>query len=194
MVSFVLMAALCTGHQFPHPKIMRVGVRRDSIILAITYDVNPGMESSRLVPLGANCAYRREIFEKYRFDPELGPNRTTGLRGSEDTAVGMQLLRDGFRLQYRPDAVVEHPVTPQRATLDYVRCGYWVNGVETLRLQRLLGQQLPSEQQLLARANRGRRRLWRRVLDPAGNVRRQLKSEWAAGMLAELRGQGLGPP
>lgn len=139
------------------------------------------------LPLGVNCAYRREIFEKYRFDPDLGPNRVTGLRGGEDTVLGLRLLHDGYRLQYRPDAIVEHPVQRERTTLDYVRRSYFVNGVEEIRLRRSLGQPLPTEGELLARLNRRRRRrLWRRILDPAGTVRRELKFAWADGMLAEL--------
>ncbi len=33
------------SHQFEHPKILRVGVQRDKLIVSVTYDVNPGDES-----------------------------------------------------------------------------------------------------------------------------------------------------
>lgn len=45
----------------------------------------------------------------YRYDPRLGPNRRTGLRGREDMLLALRLLQDGFALRYCPGAVVEHP-------------------------------------------------------------------------------------
>jgi hypothetical protein len=153
-------------------------------------------------PLGVKCAYRREMFDRYRFDPDLGPNRATGLRGGEDFALGMRLLQDGYRLQYRPDALVEHPVRPDRTTLEYVRRSYLANAVEEIRLRRLLGQRIPSEEELrvqearlhakLARPREHRLwrravRRWRKILDPTRPVRLQLKLAKAEGMLMEIR-------
>ncbi len=43
----------------------------------------PG-EAATGAPLGVNCAYRREIFARHRYDTELGPTTETGLRGGED--------------------------------------------------------------------------------------------------------------
>jgi len=153
-------------------------------------------------PLGVNCAYRREVFDRYQFDPDLGPNRATGLRGGEDFAVGMRLLQDGYRLQYRPDALIDHPVRPDRTTIGYVRGSYLANAVEEIRLRQLLGQRLPSEEELRIQEARlhaklaklRERRLWRRavrrwrsILDPARPVRHQLKLAKVEGMLLEVR-------
>ena len=94
------------------------------------------MGNYRGVPLGSNCAYRRELFRTYKYRPDLGPNWTTGLRGGEDWELGLRLLRDGHRLSYRPDALVRHPVSPDRMTLDYVRRGYFIQGGVAVRESR----------------------------------------------------------
>lgn len=91
------------------------------------------------VPLGANCAWRREVFDAHRYDPRLGPNRATGLRGGEDMLIGLQVLKAGFRVRYCPDARVVHPVHPARMTADAARRGYYFQGVETVRMRRILG-------------------------------------------------------
>jgi hypothetical protein len=38
-------APIAEAHQFEHPKILRVGVQRDKLVVSVTYDVNPGDES-----------------------------------------------------------------------------------------------------------------------------------------------------
>lgn len=84
-------------------------------------------------PIGANCAYRREIFDKYHYEPRLGPNRDTGLRGGEDTLINMLLLRDGYRFRYNPDARVFHPVHAERMELSCLKQSYYLNGLECMR-------------------------------------------------------------
>ena len=106
------------------------------------------------IPLGANCAYRREPLASYRYDPGLGPNRETGLRGGEDTLLAMRLLKDGFGLLYTPDACVRHPVHAERLRVDYIRRAFFSIGVEWVRIRRLLGLPVPSPAA-------ARRRLWR---------------------------------
>lgn len=44
--AFAIMLSLA-AHQFEHPKILRVGVQDGIVLLAITYDLNPGRESAR---------------------------------------------------------------------------------------------------------------------------------------------------
>lgn len=36
------------AHQFQHPKILRLGVKRDRLILSLSYDINPGEDSKRM--------------------------------------------------------------------------------------------------------------------------------------------------
>ena len=57
----------------------RALVAADAIDAAVRDGRDPGTLAG--VPIGANCAYRREVFSRYRYDPRLGPNRRSGLRG-----------------------------------------------------------------------------------------------------------------
>jgi hypothetical protein len=39
---------LLVAHQFTHPKAIRLGVKEDRLLIAVSYDVNPGQDSQRL--------------------------------------------------------------------------------------------------------------------------------------------------
>jgi GT2 family glycosyltransferase len=146
----------------------------------------PG-EASMGAPVGANCAYRREVFQRYRYDPQLGPNRETGGRGGEDVELGFRLLLDGHSLLYVPSARVEHPVIPERVTWQSIRQHYYVNGAEWIRVLRKLDLPVPRPEHLKRRLARRRRRLpFRWLFDPRGHRRRQAKILAARGMLDEL--------
>jgi hypothetical protein len=110
----------------------------------------------RGAPLGANCAYRRGVFAWYRYDPSLGPNRETGLRGGEDFELGLRLLRDGYELRYCPDAIVDHPVSLKRTTMEFVRRGFFLQGVENTRWTHLLGIPQPKAKRLKEKERRDR--------------------------------------
>lgn len=45
LVSVGLGLAVAEGHVFEHPKILRLGVLPDRLLVSITYDLNPGRES-----------------------------------------------------------------------------------------------------------------------------------------------------
>jgi cellulose synthase/poly-beta-1,6-N-acetylglucosamine synthase-like glycosyltransferase len=100
------------------------------------YELGPTRD---VAPLGANCAYRREVFEKLRFDPELGPNRETGLRGGEDTLLACQALQLGLRILHQPEARVRHPVPASRLTMAHVLEAHFYQGIEIVRLERAVG-------------------------------------------------------
>lgn len=93
-----------------------------------------------LNPIGANCAYRREVFADYHYAVELGPNYQTGVRGGEDTELAHRLMRDGWSLQYVPDAVVHHAVREERLSLEYCAPRFYSHGVELARLRAMLGE------------------------------------------------------
>jgi glycosyltransferase involved in cell wall biosynthesis len=148
-------------------------------------------EEKTVAPLGANCAYRREVFATHRYDPRLGPNRATGLRGGEDTLLGRALMRDGFRLRYCPDARVEHPVPAERMTLEFAERSYYLQGIEWVRLQRIAGFAPPRTRKLLWNLLRMRARsLYKRVRwgdARADSVRRlALKRARDRGALTEI--------
>jgi glycosyltransferase involved in cell wall biosynthesis len=147
------------------------------------------------IPIGASCAYRREVFERYRYDARLGPNRETGMRGGEDTLFAKQLMKDGYRLRYCPDASVRHPVHPDRMRIDYVMRSYFIQGIENARIQRIMGVRLPSVGSIRRKVLGLKWKLWmakaRGVLrgeDCEARCRRLLfKHQHWVGVLAEVR-------
>ncbi|TAH34617.1 MAG: glycosyltransferase [Planctomycetota bacterium] len=146
----------------------RIVARGPSTFLGPYHDLGPLPQEYRrgifLAPFGANCAYRRELLLQYPYRAELGPSRATGLRGGEDTEVACRLRAHGWRLLYCPDAVVYHPVEPARMTRDYVARGYYIQGVENVRMRRILGE----------------------VTIAAGYARVRLARSWARWALASL--------
>jgi hypothetical protein len=91
------------------------------------------------LPLGANCAFRRRLLLEHPYPTELGPNRESGLRGGEDAAVALRLIRAGHQIRYVARAVVYHPVDEGRMTLAYAREGFEMQGVENARIHHLTG-------------------------------------------------------
>jgi cellulose synthase/poly-beta-1,6-N-acetylglucosamine synthase-like glycosyltransferase len=142
-------------------------------------------------PIGANCAYLRDVLLRYPFDPRLGPNRVTGMRGGEDVALGRRLLAAGYRVRYVPEAEVEHPVSPERATFDYARRGYLAQGVERVRVSHVLGERPVAARWIRFRLHRNRLLCALLVVGPRSHrIRRQLRGDMLRGMLAELEGRG----
>lgn len=65
--------------------------------------------------VGANMAYRRRVFEQFRFDPQLGLCGDNAVRGDE-VAFQMQLRQAGHVGVFVPGAVVEHFLERRRLT------------------------------------------------------------------------------
>lgn len=86
----------------------------------VAFDLGPGAGPLTEPPFGANMAFRKKMFEKY------GGFRTDldrcggGMLSNGDTEFGRRLLMGGERLRYEPSAVVNHPVTADRAQKRYV--------------------------------------------------------------------------
>lgn len=152
------------------------------------YEWAPGR--SLVVPLGANCAYRREVFARARYDPALGPNRATGLRGGEDTLLAVELLRGGDRILYRPDARVGHPVEPERMDPAFVARCYYAQGLESAALRsRGYGRGVPTPDALARKLARAERRVrWLRWLGPAASRRARFEREYRRGLVRGLAG------
>lgn len=148
----------------------------------VQYGVPP---RDRCAPLGANCAYLREVLLRNPYLPELGPNRQTGLRGGEDFELAFRLLGMGLRIVYRPDACVEHPVTEGRLTLDYVRQGYYLQGIEGARIDHALGRDKTPLKLLLKLLHRRLRVGLHRPGDSPAQVRREMKMLLVSGQVAE---------
>jgi glycosyltransferase involved in cell wall biosynthesis len=123
-------------------------------ILGPRYDLGPepfshSADSAAVnPPIGANCAYRAEVFQKYSYSTMLGPNYETGLRGGEDTELGNRLLLDGFELDYVPQAVVCHPIHADRLGFEFCKQRFYSHGIELARLRNMLGDGIRSPWQL----------------------------------------------
>lgn len=119
-------------------------LEKDTHFLGPRHDLGPttrayDLQLSDEAPLGANCAFRREVFAVYHYDPALGPNRASGLRGGEDFLLGRLLLRDGYTIQYVPDARVTHSVHRERMTPADVVRSHYLQGIESVRIAVALG-------------------------------------------------------
>ena len=140
------------------------------------------------LPFGASCAFRRDALLQHPYHPALGPNRATGLLGGEDTALALELLREGGRLRYVPAARVHHPVLPQRMTRAWVEHRHRVLGRETVELKRALGEDVHEPETLRDHIRtcegRGLRRLLRH---PRHQYRRYLRRRMLEGMLEEVQ-------
>lgn len=76
------------------------------------------------VPYGANMAFRTSALREYGFDPRLGRVKDQLISGDE-VAVIYQMIEDGKRLRWVPDAKVEHFVPKKRMRLSFLRdCSY----------------------------------------------------------------------
>ncbi len=92
-------------------------------------------------PLGANSAFRKEVFERHGlFRLDLGVRGSEHTITCDDTEFGGRLIRAGEKIMYCPTAIVYHPVDPNRTTKKYFLSWYYYNGVS---LTRTAG--LPSE-------------------------------------------------
>jgi glucosyl-dolichyl phosphate glucuronosyltransferase len=87
--------------------------------LCAYFDQGDLPESLQKPPVGANMAFRREMFAKYGgFREDLGPKPGSELR-SEDTEFGRRLLARGERLCYAPSAIVFHEINHNRVRKDF---------------------------------------------------------------------------
>ena len=172
---------------------VRLTAQRDTHFLGPKHDLGARRmdyaerpERRRSVPLGANCAYLRDVLLRNPYRAELGPNRETGLRGGEDFELGFRLQAAGYRLLYCPDARVDHPVPAERVTLEYAREGYYWQGVERVRLDLALGRKPDPLGALWLKLARQRLRVWLHGASRStAQVRRVIRAQATLGRLVE---------
>jgi glycosyltransferase involved in cell wall biosynthesis len=83
---------------------------------------------TQVPPVGANCAFRREAFERFgTYLVDLGHTGGVPIPG-EDTEFGRRLLEGGAMIWYAPDAYLYHPVSPERLTKRYFLDWYLRSG------------------------------------------------------------------
>ena len=71
-------------------------------------------------PFGANLAVRTDIQRRFPYDPSLGPQPGSPIRG-EETAVVQAILRSGYLGCWVPDARVRHLIPRERQTVQFLR-------------------------------------------------------------------------
>jgi len=70
--------------------------------------------SFRFTPFGPNVAIRRQVFDAgVRFNPRIGPHRSSYIMGSE-TELVRRLKRQGYAPVYVPRSIVHHKVRPEQ--------------------------------------------------------------------------------
>ena len=100
----------------------------------VRFEMGEEVKEIRVPPLGANCAFRREIFDRYGlFRPDLGVNGSRHTITCDDTEFGERLIRGREKILYCPQAIVYHPVDPSRATKRYFLSWYYYNGISVTR-------------------------------------------------------------
>lgn len=113
--------------QWNHPKPSWLTMEDQLAI--VRFDCGDELKEIRVPPLGANSAFRSELFQRHGlFRPDLGVSGSTHTITCDDTEFGERLIRTGEKIIYCPTAVVYHPVDPERATKRYFRSWYYYNG------------------------------------------------------------------
>jgi glucosyl-dolichyl phosphate glucuronosyltransferase len=119
-------------HAFSAPRWLPL---RERYALAPLCMFDVGLEAGRLTepPIGANMAFRKEMFEKYGyFRTDLG-RIGNSLLSNEDTEFGHRLLNAGEPLWYEPSAVVFHPVSESRLRKGYFLAWWFGKGRSDIR-------------------------------------------------------------
>ncbi|MCL2511270.1 MAG: glycosyltransferase [Bacteroidales bacterium] len=72
-------------------------------------------------PIGANMAFRREMFQQYgMFNPDLG-RKGDSLDGSEEKDIFLKIKKEKGKIYYLPSAIVKHQVPDRRLTFDFFK-------------------------------------------------------------------------
>jgi glucosyl-dolichyl phosphate glucuronosyltransferase len=100
----------------------------------VNFDLGAELKEIKVPPLGANSAFRKEIFGKYGlFRLDLGVRGAKHTITCDDTEFGDRLIRVGEKIIYDPEAIIYHPVDPSRTTKKYFISWYYYNGVSLTR-------------------------------------------------------------
>ena len=94
----------------------------------VQYWQGPEPHDAEIPPIGANAAWRREVFSRHGgFRTDLGPAGGASPLG-EDTELGLRMLRHGEPVRYEPAALIWHPVQPARLNRRYFLRWYYESG------------------------------------------------------------------
>jgi len=106
----------------------------DGQFAVVHFELGDEFKEIRKPPLGANSAFRKDVFQKYgvfRLDLGVSGGHTITC---DDTEFGERLIRGGEKIVYCPTAIIYHPVDPKRTTKGYFLSWYYYNGVSLTRM------------------------------------------------------------
>jgi len=106
----------------------------DGQYAVVNFDLGDEQKEIKIPPLGANSAFRRDVFARYGlFRLDLGVTGSEHSVTCDDTEFGLRLIRAGEKIVYSPSAIIYHPVDPERTTKRYFLSWYYYNGVSLTR-------------------------------------------------------------
>jgi glucosyl-dolichyl phosphate glucuronosyltransferase len=106
----------------------------DGHFAVTNFDLGNEVKEVKVPPLGANSAFRKDIFEKYGlFRLDLGVRGSEHTITCDDTEFGERLIKGGEKIVYNPAAIIYHPVDPKRTTKRFFLSWYYYNGVSLTR-------------------------------------------------------------
>jgi glycosyltransferase involved in cell wall biosynthesis len=107
------------------PRWLEASIPKIWDAFAVVADVTdtPILPSHRRIPLNANLAVRRDLHDRYPYDPKLG-HRADRPMGGEETAMLRAMLADGITGRWVPGARVRHYIPRARQTPEFVRRYY----------------------------------------------------------------------
>jgi glucosyl-dolichyl phosphate glucuronosyltransferase len=122
-----------------HPK--PEWLRMEGQFAVTNFDLGDEPKQIRVPPIGANSAFRKDVFKKHGFFRlDLGPKGGRHTITCEDWEFGERLIRAGEKIVYCPAAIVYHPVDPNRTTKRYFLSWYYYNGISLTRTAGLPGE------------------------------------------------------
>jgi glycosyltransferase involved in cell wall biosynthesis len=117
----------------PKPDWLEIEGPRRLMNAVVSFDLGSEPCPITTAALGANFAFRKEIFQQYgAFRTDLGPTVGSEIRG-EDSELCRRLIRAGETLIYSPAAIIYHPVEKKRAEKSYFRAWYLGRGRASIR-------------------------------------------------------------
>lgn len=116
------------------PRWLARGFRQIAgVFAAMDLNIPAGPAPENFFPFGANMAIRRSAHLRHAFNPRIGPQPGSSIRGEEWMLV-RELRRHGSKVVWLPNARVQHFIPSQRQTMAYVRDWFYGNGELLARL------------------------------------------------------------
>jgi len=102
-----------------HPKWMSKYLL--TLVSALDMGNSPKKFKGSKFPIGANMAFRSEVFEKHGdFNTDLG-RRGSELEGGDEKEVFLRLKKEKEEIHYVPSVKVDHIIPQKRLTMKYIK-------------------------------------------------------------------------